>query len=448
MNLPKRLFWTTFGTGAIAVVTIVSLLVWITSMTDELARIEAQRLVETTIEIRTEQNALVTEDYGQWTAAWEWYRDGDDEALYENLGSGAGDAETFDFLYFLAADGRPTHAYATDTYESDLGLYDASVGAAALQAFGMPRLIPYHMTSGLVDADGRIAMIAVGRIQPDNIDGLTSNDMPIIIGGKWLRPDAIGSALMIDGMDLQPISETAAEDSAGLLLTSINDVPLARLTWPAPRPGRALLRHVAPAVGLLVLLIVIVSWTIGRISSQRTEAFMREKVSARTDPVTGLLNRTGLLEETESENVQESFAEGRIALIYIDLNGLKQLNDGHGHRVGDAAIKATAQRLRAAVRKSDRVARMGGDEFVCLILDDSPQIAAKHVAERIALLTTPDFTYEKQSYKARVAIGIAFSSQAKNWDTLLSNADEAMYQAKRGNLSNPVVFKSSIALAI
>lgn len=443
INVSKRLFWTTVGTGAISVATIIALLLWITTMTNEIAAVETEKRVQAALDILIERNGLLTADYAQWTSAWEWYRDGDEEALYENLGSGASDSDTFDLIYFVAADGTPTHAYGEGYDYSELALYNGDIGATALSAFGAPPLDDYATTSDLVPFNDDIAIVTTSRIQPDDYAHLSATDLPFMIGINLLSAEQLGRSLFLDGLNIVSLETADDIGYSNHLLRGPDGTPMAKLVWRTSLPGQALLKVVAPVVALLALLLMLGSWIVGRLAAKQTDAYLRERVSARTDPVTGLLNRTGLLDASQSNEMNTHFSEGHIALIYIDLNGLKALNDAFGHKVGDAAIIATAKRLRASVRSNDRIARIGGDEFVCMIVDRDPRVAATLVANRIATLTSEDFTFETGSFSARASIGIAFSADAKTWDSLLSHADQAMYFAKRDKREKPVMFKPS-----
>ncbi len=153
---------------------------------------------------------------------------------------------------------------------------------------------------------------------------------------------------------------------------------------------------------------------------------------ARTDPLTGLLNRRAFLEELERRLDRLAHERRPGALLFVDLDNLKQVNDRLGHEVGDAAIRATAELLRAAVRPTDLVARLGGDEFA-LWLDGADLATAVARAERLvadarlALAHTapPQVTLS-------LSIGIAARTNAEeSVGHLLMRADSAMYAVKR-----------------
>lgn len=148
--------------------------------------------------------------------------------------------------------------------------------------------------------------------------------------------------------------------------------------------------------------------------------------AARTDPLTGLLNRRGFAEALGARLA--AGASGTLA--YIDLDGLKPLNDVFGHAAGDAALRAMATRLRSATRPGDAVARLGGDEFAWWV--EAPDEAA--VAARCAAPTAPGpLAGWPQAGPAalRASLGLATARRDDSVESLLARADAAMYAVKR-----------------
>lgn len=152
------------------------------------------------------------------------------------------------------------------------------------------------------------------------------------------------------------------------------------------------------------------------------------------DSLTGLPNRSLIAEQLARELQRNQRNTHRLALLFLDLDGFKPVNDRYGHQIGDALLIQVAGRLRGVVREIDTVARLGGDEFLILLTDcDVPQTAAERVAvECIAALDQP-FAIAGHQIRIGVSIGIAWTDQnASNLtpDTLVSHADHAMYRAK------------------
>ena len=127
----------------------------------------------------------------------------------------------------------------------------------------------------------------------------------------------------------------------------------------------------------------------------------------------------------------------RLAVIFVDLDRFKPINDRYGHHVGDAVLCAVAGRLRAALRSSDTVGRWGGDEFVCVVDNAGDLAAARQVAAKLhrAMVEPLSFattTGDTLSLDVHASIGVAyFPDHARDADELLQCSDAAMYAAKR-----------------
>ncbi|MGI4776570.1 MAG: putative bifunctional diguanylate cyclase/phosphodiesterase [Janthinobacterium lividum] len=153
---------------------------------------------------------------------------------------------------------------------------------------------------------------------------------------------------------------------------------------------------------------------------------------ALIDPLTGLGNR-GRIRQVVSERILTAVRdETPFALALLDLDGFKRINDTLGHDIGDALLKEVAVRLRASVRPTDTVARMGGDEFVVLLASVGSETAAGTVAERILHSLRKPFTLADCQVRVTTSLGVAFSQNAHplNEASLLKQADLAMYEAK------------------
>ncbi|MFD0632133.1 putative bifunctional diguanylate cyclase/phosphodiesterase [Catenulispora yoronensis] len=164
---------------------------------------------------------------------------------------------------------------------------------------------------------------------------------------------------------------------------------------------------------------------------RRIEEALEEQ--AVRDPLTGLANRT-LLMSRIGQAIELGAAEhGRLAVLFLDLDRFKLVNDSLGHAAGDELLVAVADRLRLAVRRGDLVARFGGDEFVVLCEDVQGYAEAAAIAERIIDCLLLPFPCAGQAMHVRASIGIALADgPATTVDALLRDADAAMYQAKAG----------------
>ena len=152
---------------------------------------------------------------------------------------------------------------------------------------------------------------------------------------------------------------------------------------------------------------------------------------ALTDPLTGLPNRRLLVDRVSMAMVRARRDQGVMALLYLDLDGFKDINDRSGHGAGDALLKMVAGRLSAAVREEDTVARLGGDEFV-IVLHLSDDADAGPVALKIIEAVSQPYDIEGQTVSITISAGVAlYPVHGENAATLMKSADLALYEAKR-----------------
>ena len=165
--------------------------------------------------------------------------------------------------------------------------------------------------------------------------------------------------------------------------------------------------------------------------AERRNAELRLDHLAHHDPLTGLPNRLMFRNQLKKSIGLAARGERQLAVLFIDLDRFKEVNDTLGHAVGDELLVAVTQRLEGRLRSGDTLARLGGDEFICVTEDvkDAHEVSA--VAEQlIALLSQPFNIVEHEIYVA-ASIGIClYPADGEDVDTLVRNADTAMYQAK------------------
>ncbi|MFY9511329.1 MAG: PAS domain-containing protein [Rubrivivax sp.] len=165
------------------------------------------------------------------------------------------------------------------------------------------------------------------------------------------------------------------------------------------------------------------------ITQHRLEQARLRKLAQR-DPLTGLLNRAGFAAEMEARIGADG---GRsLALLYVDLDHFKPVNDRHGHPVGDQLLQLVAQRFQALVRPSDAVARLGGDEFALLLSGVRSQAHAEAVAHKIVETACRPFEVGALQLQIGASVGVAFAVHAAGGaQGLVARADTMLYRAKQ-----------------
>ncbi len=167
---------------------------------------------------------------------------------------------------------------------------------------------------------------------------------------------------------------------------------------------------------------------------------------ALQDALTGLPNRILFLERLGQAETDARKRTGyRFAVLFVDLDHFKQINDTHGHMVADQMLKTVAQRLKSCLRPRDIVARLGGDEFT-ILLDKVDDIeAAEAVADRIHENLQKPYELGSHRFTTTASVGIALNSSPHETPAgLLSNADAAMYRAKQSGRAQSAVFDSAL----
>lgn len=171
--------------------------------------------------------------------------------------------------------------------------------------------------------------------------------------------------------------------------------------------------------------------------TERKQAEQRMRQLAFYDPLTQLPNRRMLLERIQQGLSNSVRTHKHGAVLFLDLDKFKQLNDTWGHDMGDLLLIFVARRLESCVRHGDTVARLGGDEYVVLLefLDESScsaQEQARIVAEKVRSALYEPYQLQELSYQCSTSIGVAlFQGSSIGGDELLKRADAAMYQAKQ-----------------
>jgi diguanylate cyclase (GGDEF)-like protein len=164
---------------------------------------------------------------------------------------------------------------------------------------------------------------------------------------------------------------------------------------------------------------------------QMTSLYEDARRLAKTDALTGLLNRRAFIEAVERERARSDRHAYPLSLLLLDVDHFKRINDEHGHAVGDTVLQGVARILESVARRSDFVARWGGEEFV-LALPQTGEAGARVAAERVlrALANATHKAADCNPLQVTASIGVASCEAPWSIDALVAAADEAMYAAK------------------
>lgn len=158
----------------------------------------------------------------------------------------------------------------------------------------------------------------------------------------------------------------------------------------------------------------------------------RARHLALHDGLTSLPNRRCFLERLDQALVHVKRERSALAVLYLDLDDFKLVNDAHGHVAGDELLRIVAARLARAVRAGDMMSRLGGDEFACLVADVHTRAQLDHLAHKLVDVVSAPLTINSLTLSVRPSIGIAtYPTGGATAEALLQSADDAMYRAKR-----------------
>jgi diguanylate cyclase (GGDEF)-like protein len=181
---------------------------------------------------------------------------------------------------------------------------------------------------------------------------------------------------------------------------------------------------------------VFLAWAAGVTAEERRR--MNELLVHRAlhDPLTGLANRTLLMNRLDQAIRRGKRKDTQVAVIFLDLDGFKTINDSMGHAAGDALLTELGDRFVQRLRDTDTAARLGGDEFAFVCEDLHDEQEATHIAERLIGACAEPFQHQGQEVPIRASVGIAVADAVTtDAEQLLRQADEEMYRAKHGKRS-------------
>jgi diguanylate cyclase (GGDEF)-like protein len=318
-----------------------------------------------------------------------------------------------------------------------VGLMDMFVSrfSSIIGPDGASLLVPAIRTT-----DGSIAGVVIASVLPDTqmvrIEQSLNSELAVN-----LRAD-LGDGAVRTYYGSADASSSARrrsiERTIGSTRWTMEAVSTSRFDERSDRSTPATVAGLVGLVGLLVIALVLVRNRMAHKAGRALERLAGAEDRAERDPLTGLLNRIGL------ETAVAALAppdDGPAAVVFVDLDGLKRVNDQRGHRAGDELIRLAASRLSDAVRGADIVARYGGDEFVVVV----PGVATAATADRIAAsihaaLSDPILALDlRLGDPIAASIGVAYAPSPRDVHDAIGQADNAMYRAKAAG-GNQVAF--------
>jgi diguanylate cyclase (GGDEF)-like protein len=313
----------------------------------------------------------------------------------------------------------------------------------AYQSATAGKILDGEFSSELIQIDGQL--IGYNQASSDTSLQLSSGDtlfpaiLPKSLAGAEFRAWKIGSKLRVTGIcsvniDVQNHvrAGVAVTKSFSVLMRSPADLALLEgPSWWTPAHALIVLGLALTATLFVLGWVAVLRRRIELQANQLRASEQRFRHLAHHDSLTGLASRIVLEERLKAAMESDRHHQRGLALLMVDVDKFKEVNDTFGHQAGDEVLRATGQRLLAAVRASDTVVRLGGDEFVVLLSEVRNPRAAEMVAATVVSSLSLPVRFAGREIPVSVSVGVAMALVGKmDTQALLRHADAALYRAK------------------
>ncbi|WP_239954608.1 bifunctional diguanylate cyclase/phosphodiesterase [Pantoea sp. Z09] len=402
-----------------------------TSMSNQKAQAQQQRMIQASFTQSLAEHLRQLRSLSRWEPlqAHLTATPDDERWLDENVGHWLYEMFGHQLIMVLDPQNRPMQAWRDGlplaTPQADPGVQALLRASARLEAADFARV------------DGRAAALAVGDMGRDAARYR-------LVSLKFLDDGYLAGLAERSQLKGLRFSDAAASAPARYLLTSQQGDEVGYISWDPTRPGAEMLRTVGPSTALAVLVVMLLClymvrrlWTSSLNLSQSMLKLGASEAQALHlafhDVLTGLPNRALVEERLTQALALATRHEQRVALLLIDLDRFKNINDTYGHHAGDELIIAVAHRLSSLVRASDTVGRIGGDEFIVVMpeVDNIGQVQA--LAQRILDALSQPFALFGGEVWSGASIGLVLAPKdGLDRQELVRKADIALYEAKSG----------------
>ncbi len=393
---------------------------------------EAQRRLVTAA-LRMNQTDLkrTTIDYGTWEDVGAHVIDARDlDWMETNVGLSVFRTFGVDDVFVVQPDGKTLFAFR-DGARIEADVEDVLTQGLQPLLADVLRWMPGNATVGNLLADGIPAMAAVTPLALRDFPA--KQHLPVLILVKRLDAEIITELEQASALQNLQLQRQPPSDMTSVPIDTIDGRPTAYFVWGSAHAGAELLWVALPIWAALVLACAASGYFLHRRINAAARLLSVGEWQVRHDPLTGLPNRIRLSERLEETcgNLIES--QHGFALLYLDLDGFKAVNDSQGHDAGDQVLRAVADRIRTQLAPCDLAARLGGDEFAVLLLPvPFPDVARSRAEALIEAICRPIRLESGVEVQVGTTIGVTVAPQdGLTPDTLLRRADDALYEGKR-----------------
>lgn len=447
-KLPRHIAITVVGTVLFSFIVFASSVIW---MTRELDR---QALENSLIQMRTARSnllskaRLVTLDYTNWDAAVSAMRTADEFWLYDNIGSAAliGQAIQLTDMWGGAMP-APIGWITNDEIKPRTDALTQEMRNLVEERLSNSKSTVLNGVEFFGWSNNEVFAFAASSFSPVNgavpAQPWQINDGHLVMGVNLTKKvmSKIADSYFLSGVKVVKNKPTS---DPFIPLAGIDGQPVAFIAWDEPHPSMDMLKQMVPILAIaLILSITLMAFGIKlaqKSASQLIQSERRSSKAAQTDFLTGLPNRAAF-----NHAIEGAAAAGSRAIMFLDLNGFKSINDSAGHAAGDQIIVSLADRLACLVEPTRFLAHISGDEFVFLIeSQDVEREIPKLILDVLDIFETPFMAMGRQIH-LKAAIGYAVQTKDEvSGAELMRQADLAMYAAKASKNTGPVVFSPDI----
>ncbi|EZP70363.1 Periplasmic sensor diguanylate cyclase/phosphodiesterase [Sphingomonas paucimobilis] len=422
---------------------ILALLIVMTSAQDEQEAARESTTLASALDTSVAMVRHDLQDYAKWDDAVRHIaQDFSTAWIDDNVTAYLGRIQNYDEIFVISPDGRTVYSFSDGRRSRKQAV--ATLGQAFGDSLGEVRRMnagDQPILSGFSRVGNDFYVYAVAAVVPLTGKVRINGGRYAIAIAERVNAKYLGSIAQKHGLPLLGLSDHVRDPDMGAVpLASRSGKVLGLVTLRFTRPGTALQWRMLPPLAAIFFGVAVAAGLILRQVRQGLEALRESQIHAlyhaNHDMLTGLPNRRMLIEQLRSALEQR---EGRV-LLYMDLDGFKEVNDLYGHAAGDVVLRQVAARIMDAAGPSSLVARTGGDEFAIVQSPDRADGAGPQLAERIIEAFSRNLLVAGSNIRIGVSIGIVATSgwvpltdgmpPDQEVDELMRRADVAMYDAK------------------
>ncbi|WP_454759193.1 EAL domain-containing protein [Caulobacter segnis] len=382
----------------------------------------------------------------------------------QNIGASLGGALGYKVAFVLDADDKPIYGHingkdvAPETY-ARYAKATAPLVAAIRKIETDPKKVAQlravHKSRVELIGDEPV-LITVSLVRPDLKAKTRGAQAPLVVSGIPVAASVIktfSDRFLLHDAHIEIIKADQVRTSAGqAMLGKSADGRRIVLRWTPRQPGAELLKSATPMLVTAILAAVVGSLLLFRITRRAAKKLLLSEAEAKHlslhDPLTGLANRTLFTDRLVHAHALLRRKPGHLAVLCIDLDRFKEVNDNYGHDAGDQLIREVARRLKQICRETDTICRLGGDEFAIIQPDTNPAGVAT-LAQRVVEGLSGEVDLSIGRAELSCSVGVAVVSDGDQGQAeLLRQADVALYRAKEGGRGRFCFFEPEMDSAL